>query len=192
MNLRIFALHTDAMTAHDARSLCRAADVSHVERLETHADRVGARTSLAANVLLRYGAAQVLGVPMRDVTTASGENGQPLLPGTGLFCSVSHTDTLCVCAVADAPVGIDAEKIRSAPLRVAQRIFTPEEQEQLRTAKQTDRVFFEIWTRHESVVKLTGAGLRDIRAAVPANVQTQTFLLEETFAVSVSTFTDAS
>ena len=192
MNLRIFVVHTDKMTAHAARSLCRAADAAHAARYASHADSQGAQTSLAANVLLRYGAAQMLRVPMHCVTTASGENGQPLLPGTGLFCSVSHTDTLCICAVADVPVGIDAEKIRPAPLRVAQRIFSPQEQQRLRDASQTDRVFFEIWTRHESVVKLTGAGLRDIRAAVPDNVRTQTFLLEEAFAVSLSTFTDAT
>ena len=192
MNLRIFVLHTDKMTAREARSLCRAADTAHAARYASHADRPSAQTSLAANVLLRYGAAQMLGIPMRHVTTAAGENGQPLLPGTGLFCSVSHTDTLCICAVADVPVGIDAEKIRPAPLRVAQRIFTPQEQQYLCEASQTDRVFFEIWTRHESVVKLTGAGLRDIRAAVPEHVRTQTFLLEEAFAVSLSMFTDTT
>ena len=192
MDLHIFALHTDAMTARDAQTLCRAADEAHAQAFRTSADRPGAQTSLAANALLRYGAARVLGVPMRAVETAVGENGQPLLPGTGLYGSVSHTHTLCICAVADAPVGIDAEQIRPAPLRVAQRVFTTQEQARLRDAAQTDRVFFEIWTRHESFVKLTGAGLRDIRVPVPDHVHTQTFLLEEAYAVSVSMFTDLS
>lgn len=192
MNLRIFTLHTDGMTAHDARSLCCAADAAHAERYRLYADQAFVQTSLAANVLLRYGAAQMLGVSMREVMTSTGENGQPLLPDTGLYGSVSHTDTLCICAIADVPVGIDAEKIRPAPFRVAARVFSPWEQDALRTEAQPDRMFFEIWTRRESFVKLTGAGLRAIRDAVPDTVRTKTFLLEGAYAVSVSTFTDES
>ena len=39
MNLRIFVLHTDKMTAHDARSLSRAADAAHAARYASHTDR---------------------------------------------------------------------------------------------------------------------------------------------------------
>ncbi|MBQ7541285.1 MAG: 4'-phosphopantetheinyl transferase superfamily protein [Clostridia bacterium] len=190
--LRIFALFTHDLTARDCAALCRAADASHAVRYRSHEDVPGAKASLAANVLLRYAASRVLDVPMTQVTTAAEPSGRPILPGTGLHCSVSHSDGLCVCAVADAPVGIDTERLRAAPLRVAQRVFSALELRRLDGADDPDRVFFEIWTKRESAVKLTGAGLRDISGVVPDNVRTRTFLFAVDYAVSVSTFTDTT
>lgn len=192
MNTQILALRTDGLSDLTAQTLCRAADAYHAELFRSYPESAAVRTSLAANVLLRYAAARVLRVPMRDVTTDRLASGQPTLPGTGLFCSVSHTDGLCVCAVSDAPVGIDAEKLRDAPMRVAERIFSPEERDAIASSDDPRRVFFEIWTARESVVKLTGAGLRDIRAAIPPNIRTRSFLLRDAYCVSVSAFTESS
>lgn len=192
MNLQIFALGTDGLSEQTARRLCPAADEKHADAFRSFADRQTARASLAANVLLRYAAARTLGCPMRGVTTGALPSGQPTLPGTGLFCSVSHTDGLCVCAVANAPVGIDVEKLREPPMRVAQRVFSAEEHNQLAASDDPRRDFFRFWTRRESAVKLTGAGLRDIRAAIPARIGTKTFVLRDAYCVSVSTFTESS
>lgn len=192
MNRQIFALRTDGLSAREAQILCRAADAEHADLFRAYPDRPAVRASLAANVLLRAAAARMLSVPMRAVETARLPSGQPTLPGTGLFCSVSHTDGLCVCAVSDAPVGIDVEKLRPAPLRVAKRAFSPEEQRLLARSDEPDRLFFRFWTKRESVVKLTGAGLRDIRAAIPPQIGTETFLLLEDYCVSVSAFTESS
>ena len=192
MNMLIFALHTDGLSEKTARALYPAADAPHADAFRAFPDRIAVQTSLAGNVLLRYAAARALGVPMRDVTTDRLPSGQPTLPGTGLFCSVSHTDGLCVCAVSDAPVGIDAELLREAPMRVAKRVFSAGEQQSIAAADDADRAFFEIWTKRESAVKLTGAGLRDIRAAIPPQIRTETFLLHGAYCVSVSTFTESS
>ena len=192
MNMQIFALRTDSLSDEAAQLLSRAADAEHSERFRECANHRAARTQLAANVLLRYAAAQALGVPMRRVTTERLPSGQPVLPGTGLFCSVSHTDGLCVCAVSDAPVGIDAEKLRPAPVRVAERIFSPQERALLARSSDPDDTFFLFWTRRESVVKLTGAGLRDIRAQIPPHIRTRTARLFDAYRISVSTFTESS
>ena len=192
MNMQIFALDVHALSAQTARRLCPAADTAHAEAFCAYPDRGAVQTSLAANALLRYAASRVLGVPMRSVTTGSLPSGQPTLQGTGLFCSVSHTDGLCVCAVSDAPVGIDVEKLREAPLRVAKRVFSPQEQAQLASADDPDRAFFEIWTKRESVVKLTGEGMRGIRKAIPPQIGTGSFLLRGAYCVSVSAFTESS
>lgn len=192
MNMQIFALRTHALSGETARRLAPAADAPHAETFCAYPDRSAVRTSLAANVLLRYAAARMLGRPMRGVTTDRLPSGRPTLPGTGLYASVSHTDGLCVCAVSDAPVGIDVEKLREAPLRVAKRVFSPGEQAQLEDADDPARTFFEIWTTRESVVKLTGAGLREISAPVPPQIETETFLLFDAYCVSVSMFTEPS
>lgn len=192
MNLRIFALGTQELREETARLLCPAADAYHADCFRAYGARQTAQVSLAANVLLRYAAAQMLSVPMRCVTTDRLPSGQPTLPGTGLFCSVSHTDGMCVCAAADAPVGIDVEKLRDPPMRVAERVFSPGELRVLGASDDPRLDFFRFWTRRESVVKLTGAGLRDIRAAVPDGIETDSFLLRDVFCVSVSTFTESS
>lgn len=192
MKLQIFALRTDGLSGETAQLLCRAADARHREVFRAYPAGGAVWTSLAANVLLRYAAARMLGVPMRDVTTDSLPSGQPVLPGTGLYCSVSHTDGLCVCAVSDVPVGIDAEKLREAPMRVAKRIFSPAEQSRVASSDDPHTEFFRIWTMRESVVKLTGAGMRDIRADIPPDVRTETFLRPDGYCVSVSTFTESS
>ena len=192
MNLQIFALRTDGLSARTAQLLSRAADAEHAEAFRAYPDRPAVWQSLAANVLLRYAAAQMRGCAMSGVTTARLPSGRPALPGTGLFCSVSHTDGLCVCAVSDRPVGIDAEKLRPAPMRVAKRVFSAGEQRLLAASDEPDLQFFRFWTRRESVVKLTGAGLRDIRKAIAPDIETKTAVLFDMYCLSVSTFTETS
>lgn len=192
MNLRIFALGTQELREETARLLCPAADAYHADCFRAYGARQTAQVSLAANVLLRYAAAQMRGCAMSGVTTARLPSGRPALPGTGLFCSVSHTDGLCVCAVSDRPVGIDAEKLRPAPMRVAKRVFSAGEQRLLAASDEPDLQFFRFWTRRESVVKLTGAGLRDIRKAIAPDIETKTAVLFDMYCLSVSTFTETS
>ena len=192
MKLYLFALSAEMLPEDAGRILCRAADEAHAARYRAHPEMPGACQSLAAHVLLRYAGAKVQGIPMKQTSVAYLPSGQPVLPGSGLYCSVTHTEGLCLCAVADVPVGVDAEKIRPAPMRAAQRIFTDKEQTLLSQADEQDRdrIFFELWTRHESVVKLTGRGLRDIRAAVPDTIRTRLIRFRDDYAVSVSVFTE--
>ena len=129
---------------------------------------------------------------MRRVTVAYTDRGKPFLPQTDLFCSVSHTDGLCVCVLSDGEVGVDVERIRPHIPRVAKRVFSETEQILLQNSAQPDRFFFETWTKRESFVKCLGTGLDDIAADLPANARFQTFTWQDTFVFSVCTFTKTS
>lgn len=188
----IFALKTDEPPSESVcETLCLAAEASKVRLYRTASARTRAIQSLAAQVLLRYGAARVMGVPMCDVRITYTERGKPLL-NNGWYCSVSHTDGVCICAVARREIGMDIEKIRPYPERVAEKYFSKDEQDSLIFAENKDSAFFEIWTKHESFVKLTGEGLRSIRTPIPDDVHTYTFRFLEKYTVSVSMFTNLS
>lgn len=180
------------LTSDEGHTLCLAADREKRTRYEKQTDFVPAQLSLSAQVLLRYAAAQTLHMPMRNVRICYTERGKPMLYGTKLYCSISHTAGLCVCALSDEPIGIDVERIRPYAPRVAGRVFSRAEQNELQNSSVPDRTFFEIWTRHESYVKCLGTGLADISAPMDTHARFQTFLHAQEFVITTCTFTKSS
>ena len=80
----------------------------------------------------------------------------------GVFFSLSHAGDLALCAVSDAPIGCDIERVKDAPFEIAQRVFCPGERAYLRAARddsEAQRRFFTLWTLKESYMKMTGEGL---------------------------------
>ncbi len=192
MDVRIFALPLpDGLPEQAGTALCPAADSEKRGRYGADPASQGAALSLAAQVLLRYAAAQTTGRAMSQIRVTYLPDGRPSLPGTGLFCSLSHTPGLCVCALSAHPVGIDAERVRHPfPRGAARRVFTAREFADAHCKADPDAACTELWTRRESFVKLTGDGLKSIRLPIPSNVRIQSMVLQEEFSVSIAVFTD--
>lgn len=73
-----------------------------------------------------------------------------------LHYSVSHSKTHVLCALSEAPVGVDTEAHRPFKQAYIERLCTPAELASL--------PFFDIWVLRESFFKLTGTGdLRSLR-----------------------------
>ena len=89
------------------------------------------------------------------------EAGKPIAEGKCF--NVSHTDGLVAIALADADVGIDAERIRDADDETRAFILSPEEKALL----VTNEDFFRLWTAKESLVKADGAGFDRKPSEVP-------------------------
>ena len=89
---------------------------------------------------------------------ARTQKGKPYFPDAPeIACSVSHTDGYWACAISDAPVGLDLEKMRPCPAEhIARRFFHPQE---ALFAAQSQKAFFQVWTAKESYVKLLGRGI---------------------------------
>ena len=84
-----------------------------------------------------------------------GEYGKPYVPGGPEFC-ISHGGNW-VLAVSDAlPVGVDIEPVNPDNIRLAKRVFTPEELEWM-DADPVSR-FHTLWTLKESLMKAVGLG----------------------------------
>lgn len=71
--------------------------------------------------------------------------------------NVSHSGSYVALATDNTPVGIDVEQIRERHFRVAQKVFTPEEQRWMN--EDVMNRFFVLWTQKESLVKAVGCGI---------------------------------
>ena len=66
--------------------------------------------------------------------------GKPYFPSRPDICfNLSHSHGAAVCALHDKPVGIDVEKLRPAPRRLADGL--------------EDEAFFRLWTAKEATIK---------------------------------------
>lgn len=102
-----------------------------------------------------------LGVDLETLTIAQRENGKPYAVGEPFFFNLSHCDGLAVCAVStDRVVGVDVERIREYREPTAKRVMSDSEYANFLSSDDKDRMFFRMWTFKESVLKLTGEGLR--------------------------------
>ena len=101
-------------------------------------------------------------------------DGKPVLTPAGanhrVEFNVSHTDGLALFAVADRPVGVDAERVRPMPTAddLVARFFTPTEAKQYQAlpAERRPAAFFRGWTCKEAVLKGIGCGVRDLDRCV--------------------------
>lgn len=99
----------------------------------------------AAYRLLALALERELGMSARPAI-AREEGGKPYFPACPEICfNLSHSRGAVVCALHDKPVGIDVEKVRPAPKRLA--------------AGMDDEAFFRLWTAREATVKRAGQGV---------------------------------
>ncbi|MBR7132596.1 MAG: 4'-phosphopantetheinyl transferase superfamily protein [Clostridia bacterium] len=88
-------------------------------------------------------------------------NGKPLIKGADNFhFSISHSGNAVAVAVSSSPLGLDIEILKPANLKIADRFFTQAENAYIfDSPTDTNRRFFEIWTKKEAVIKQSGMGL---------------------------------
>ncbi len=122
--------------------------------------------SLTAGNLLHYALCERLGAA-RDKCGPFPINhekgGKPYLteyPGT--YFNLSHSGGYVLCALGDAPVGVDVQKITKVKEEVAERFFTEKDRLVLAGQDGVERtaLFFRMWSVKESYIKLTGKGLQ--------------------------------
>ena len=114
--------------------------------------RSGKPGSAFAVSLLAYAVREVRGIALPELS--ADENGKPYFPEKPeLHFSYAHTRDFVLCALSDAPVGADVERVRPVSERLAKAPFI---KGVARSAGGLD--FFEAWTLMESVIKLDGVG----------------------------------
>ena len=92
------------------------------------------------------------------LTTA---RGKPYFENSPLHFSISHTKKHAFCALAQWPVGIDAEEMdRRVDLRLADKILSEPERMRYDAADDKRTILLRLWVLKEATVKLTGEGLR--------------------------------
>lgn len=133
--------------------------VERRERALAYKHELGRRQSVAVWLLLRQGCQEVFG--LEDVPpVATGEHGKPYFPThPELHFNMSHCREAVACAVSRKPVGIDVERVRRFDDRLARYVLSDEEYQEVLDSEQPGLAFTRLWTRKESLLKLTGHGL---------------------------------
>lgn len=113
----------------------------------------------AGRVLLARLFFEKTGRPLPAIAIA--ERGKPYFRGEALHFSISHTKRHVFCALADRPIGIDAEELdRNIDLRLADKILSADERAQFDRAANQRLALLTFWVLKEAQAKLTGTGLQ--------------------------------
>lgn len=145
--------------------LLSTVETTRAARLRRPEDRV--RQVLGA-VMLRLAVGAEVGQRPEEVLvdrTCSGcaqPHGRPLLPGTGLHASITHSaDVVGLALTRVAPLGLDVELVADIDTVSLSRSVLHESERAPDLPS-----FFTYWTRKESVTKATGEGLRAVLTGV--------------------------
>lgn len=121
----------------------------------------------AAHLLLGYGLREFFGVD-RVPETELGPMGKPRFPAhPGLHFNLSHSGRYALCALSDAPVGVDIEAVRPRSPRLPERALSGAERRwhEARGGGWAD--FYTLWTRKESWCKYAGESAARPRSVCP-------------------------
>ncbi|UYO35984.1 4'-phosphopantetheinyl transferase superfamily protein [Bacillus zhangzhouensis] len=123
---------------------------------------IDARRTLLGEVLVRQTIHDMYDLPMDQIVFETEGNGKPVVRQLPSFhFNLSHSGDWVVCAVDDAPVGIDIEEIKPIDLAIAKRFFSADEYQDLlsQPLERQEAYFFLLWSMKEAFIKLTGKGL---------------------------------
>ncbi len=85
------------------------------------------------------------------------ESGKPYFSNLNINFSVSHSNDVWACLMADFNVGLDIQEERTVAYeKISKRFFVKDEYEYIR--EKGKEAFFDIWTGKEAFVKYTGNG----------------------------------
>jgi len=117
------------------------------------------REHQAAYRLLALALKREYGLPSPP-SMARGPREKPFFPEhPQIQFNLSHSHGAAVCALHDAPVGVDVELLRPAPRRLAQEM--------------DDGAFFRLWTAREATIKRAGRGVEALLRPLAPDPQCQ-------------------
>lgn len=117
------------------------------------------KLSLGAELLLNHGLEILAPDRSRPAQYHRDAKGKPLLTGSHLHFSLSHSGAFAACALSSAPVGVDIEQMAEIDLALAKRFFHPEETARILGNDDPVDSFYQHWTLKESYLKCLGTGL---------------------------------
>ncbi|AYJ90999.1 4'-phosphopantetheinyl transferase superfamily protein [Bacillus safensis] len=164
--MKIFAIQLQHLDEIDAQQQIERLKpfVSSEKRAAAERFRflIDARRTLLGEVLVRQTIHDMYDLPMDQIVFETEGNDKPVVRQLPSFhFNLSHSGNWVVCAVDDAPVGIDIEEIKPIDLAIAKRFFSADEYQDLlsQPAERQEAYFFHLWSMKEAFIKLTGKGL---------------------------------
>lgn len=117
--------------------------------------------TLMAEVLLRVILCTRFGMENKNIAFNRDSNGKPYLNKEQVHFNISHSKNQVAVAISQRNVGVDLEKIRDVNVKLIERYFTEKEKEYISINKINWQTrFFEVWTKKEAFLKMSGLGIR--------------------------------
>jgi 4'-phosphopantetheinyl transferase len=139
---------------------------ARIDRMRRREDQA---LALTAHRLLCYALKTACGIVPTSNDFDLGARGKPFLKDRpDIHFNISHSGAMALCALHEAPVGADIEKIRPVGAGVAKRILTAAEQQVYVQTEDKQNLFFQIWTLKEAYIKYLGTGLGVALSSVTA------------------------
>ena len=146
--------------------------------------------------VVRHLLSRVLCLPPQKIVIDIGSHGKPALsfpPSSPWRFNLSHSgDVLLVAISRNLEMGIDVERVRPLKNREAlvSRYFCRDEIIQLNKIPlhQRDEVFFQLWTKKEACLKMTGQGISgDLRCMPVLDEQyyCESFVVQQDYVASL-------
>jgi len=146
-------------TVTDLRSLLNPRELVRADRFRVPK---AAHRFIAARAVLRTLLGQMTAIDPARIEFAYGERGKPSVSAAPHFNASDSGDTVVV-AMASEEIGVDVEGLRTLanPGRLARRICTPDELEQLDALSEEEAgaALLRLWTFKEAALKAVGLGL---------------------------------
>jgi 4'-phosphopantetheinyl transferase len=121
----------------------------------------GQRLSVAAYLLLKEGLRQEYGITTNPIFGYHAD-GKPFLEGhPGIHFNLSHCRQAAICGLSQKPIGVDVESIRQFRSSLVDYTMNEEEVNQIHESARPDVEFIRLWTMKESLLKLSGEGIRN-------------------------------
>lgn len=124
------------------------------------------KASVLGEALARKAICESLGIAERDIEFGRTENGKPFCRNGDIHFSISHSKDMVICALNNAPIGVDIEFIRPIDFRITKFACSLQEEEFLAEAtdeNEKQERFFKLWTAKEAFIKFHGLVLADIK-----------------------------
>ena len=120
----------------------------------------GRRECVAAYLLLKEGLQKEYGIADNPILEYE-EGGKPYIKNhPDIYFNISHCREAAVCVIDTVPVGVDIERIRPFKEPLARHVLSDDEFQRVVSSHTPEIEFTKLWTQKESVLKLTGEGIR--------------------------------
>ncbi len=153
--MKVYYINTSEFGSSKYERLFSYADENRRERFFKNKDI----SRLAAGALLTV-AFKDCGIDYPGEEKVLNKNGKESFKHLNVKYNISHSGTMCVCAIYNDEIGVDCEDVKDKDncLNVAKRFFTHDEYRHIFSSDNKADEFTKIWTIKEAYIKYTGKG----------------------------------
>jgi 4'-phosphopantetheinyl transferase len=119
------------------------------------------KNCLYSELMLRYHLLHKADINEKSIIIQQTKEGKPYIYNYPLHFNITHTKGGVLCVVSKDMVGIDIERVFSAPTNIMRMCFSKEEINEVNKlqGEESDKLFYYIWTRKEAYCKWNGLGI---------------------------------